>query len=164
MPDDSATVERSDMTIAAQKRKDEQEATDDLRELLAPGDTVYTVLRHVSRSGMYRAIDLYVIRDGEPRRITHTASRLLEGYDNRHEAAKANGCGMDMGFHLVYSLSSVLFKDGFDCIGKASEQYPDYIEGCPSNDHSNRRFFEERGEAVPTHHRDGGYALKHRWL
>ena len=23
------------------------------------------------------------------------------------------GCGMDMGFHLVYTLASVLYKDGY---------------------------------------------------
>ena len=121
------------------------EALSDLR----PGSTVYTILRHVSRSGMYRAIDLYVMCDNEPQRITFYASQLLEGYDRKHEAAKASGCGMDMGFHLVYSLSSRLFRDGYDCIG----------EGCPANDHSNG----DR-DYMPHKHRDGGYALTQRWM
>lgn len=122
---------------------------EDLRAILKPGDTVFTILRHVSRSRMYRAIDLYVFRDNEPRRITWSAAQLLEGYDHRHDAAKASGCGMDMGFHLVYSLSSCLYRDGFECIGK----------GCPANDHVNG----DR-DYLPHNHRDGGYALNHRWL
>lgn len=60
------------------------------------------------------------------------------------------GCGMDMGFHLVYNLSRVLFPSGFECIGK----------GCPSNDHSNG----DRNYEPHRHTGDGGYAIKHRWL
>ena len=125
------------------------EALEQLRDLL-PGETVYTNLKHVSRSGMYRVIDLYVMRDNQPRRITWSTAALLEGYDDRHEGAKASGCGMDMGFHLVYSLAATLFREGFDCIG----------ELCPSNDHSNG----DRNYSPDNHHRDGGYALVQRWL
>ena len=121
------------------------EALEQLRDL-KPGDTVYTVLRHVSRSGMYRAIDLYTMRDNQPRRISWSAAALCEGYDDRHEAARASGCGMDMGFHLVYNLSWRLFHDGYECIGKR----------CPANDHFNG--------STATHHKDGGYALTHRWM
>lgn len=118
-----------------------------LKSLLKPGDTIYTILRHVSRSGMYQAIDLVVIRDGGALDISHLAGPLLEGNDSRHNGAcKASGCGMDMGFALVYGLSSILWPDGFSCIG----------EGCPSNDHVN-------GENTKFH-RSGGYALRQRWL
>lgn len=84
---------------------------DELRELCPTGTTVYTVLRGVASSGMSRKIDLYVIKDNEPRRITWHACRLgVAGmtYDNKIDAARISGCGMDMGFHAVYSLSSVL--------------------------------------------------------
>jgi len=128
---------------------DRQGILEDMRELLSPGDVVYTKVLHVSQSGMYRVIDLYVIRNNEPRRISWPVGRLLQGYDRRHEGARASGCGMDMGFALVYDLSSRLFPDGFECIG----------EHCPADDHVNMR----RGE-TPTHHRDGGYALIQRWL
>lgn len=44
------------------KRETErQEAIQHLRELIKPGDKVYTVLRHVSRSGMTRGIDVYYV-------------------------------------------------------------------------------------------------------
>jgi len=129
-------------------RAQQAEALEQLRDL-KPGETVFTFLKHVSRSGMYRAIDLYIIRENTPRRISWSAAALCEGYDDRHEAAKASGCGMDMGFHLVYNLSSRLFPTGFGCIG----------EGCPSNDHTNG----DR-DYLPHQHRDGGYALIHRWM
>lgn len=61
------------------------------------------------------------------------------------------GCGMDMGYHLVYALARKLWPDGFDCIGP----------GCPSNDHSNGDRDYTPGHR---HHADGGYCLKHRWL
>jgi len=132
--------------ISKQRQK---ECIDHLKEILSPGDTVFTNLKHVSRSGMYRVINLMVIKNNEPRNIDHLAADLLEGYDSRHYGCKASGCGMDMGFALVYDLSHQLFKDGFTCIG----------EKCPSNDHSNgdRNY-------KPHHHESGGYCLRHKWL
>ncbi len=117
---------------------------------LKRGETVYTILRHVSRSGMQRVIELVIIRKGKPIRIGWSAAKLIgSSYDQDHGGIKTDGCGMDMGFNLVHYLSSVLWPKGFKCIG----------EHCPSNDHSNYR----QGEA-PTHHKSGGYALTHNWL
>ncbi len=131
------------------KQRDEQEAKEQLLKWLKPGMTIYTNMVHRSRSGMYRVIDLYIIENNEPFRISGYASTLLEGYDKRHEGCRASGCGMDMGFHLVNNLGYALFPNGFGCIGA----------GCPSNDHSNGdRNYE------PHHHQSGGYALKQRWL
>ncbi len=174
--------------------KKRQEAIDTLRTQfnLKPGDTIFCSLRHVSRSGMYRCIDLFVMRDNEPLRISWTAAQLLEGYDKRHEGCKASGCGMDMGFHLVMNLGYSLFPDGFDCVGK----------DCPSNDHSNsysdttNKFngtkfgnclichaeLQKKAEyyrkhnghkwqvcsqacaSATWHHSSGGYAFRQRWL
>lgn len=137
-------------------------AAKELRELLSPGDMIYTKLVHVSRSGMYRVIDCYVIRSNEPRRISWSVAQLTEGYDRRHEGVKASGCGMDMGFHVVYSLSRTLFPLGFGCIG----------ERCPSNDHTNgdhdytpnTKAEDENGHFDSHWHKDGGYALRQCWL
>jgi hypothetical protein len=74
--------------------------------------TVYTILRSVSASGMTRHISLKVAQGGSIFDITHLASKALgERLSERNgfNTIKVNGCGMDMGFHLVYSLSSVLF-------------------------------------------------------
>lgn len=142
----------------------------DLHKMVKPGDTIYTKLEHVTRSGMYRVLDLYVIRDNIPLRITWSAA-LAAGfkYDRKHEGLGVNGCGMDTGFQAVHSLSHALYRDGFGCIG----------EGCPSNDHSNgdrdyTPHMDEKdrigadGKLCTCHkthwHADGGYALRHRWL
>ncbi len=163
---------------------DKAEALATLRECCKPGQTVYTVLRHVSRSGMQRALDVYVMEDNQPSRITwHVAVACGFTYSERHEALTVGGCGMDMGFAVVYDLSATLFREGFTCLGK----------DCPSNDHSNgiqevcpncegdsaddtaapgccdvcnsrgtiRKPFP-RGASV--HHSEGGYTLRQRWM
>lgn len=144
-----------------------EEAIKKLRDLLQPGDTVYTVLRHVSRSGMSRWIDCYVMRDNEPFYISWWVAHALEWNINRkkHEGIEVGGCGMDMGTHLVMTLSGVLFREGFGCIG----------EKCPSNDHFNGdRDFTPNGGILNgmaqesenrTHwHKSGDYSIKQRWL
>ena len=91
-----------------------EEAREELRQLLA-GDRpqVLTLLRHVSRSGMSRDISLFIMdSDGDLRNITYTAAAALgESCKDRHghNVIRVHGCGMDMGFHIVYNLSSVLF-------------------------------------------------------
>lgn len=141
------------MTKAQKAEREEARAA--LREILTPGDTVWTVLRHVSKSGMSRDIDAYLLttgRDGKPDRVwlSRRIARAGVGtWNDRRETVRMGGCGMDMGFALVYELSHALWPDGFECVG----------QGCPSNDHSNG----DRDYA-PHPHRDGGYALTHRWL
>lgn len=82
---------------------------------LKPGTTVYTILRHVSRSGMFRVIQLVVIgAGGTPYQLGYNAALVLGSqYDRDREGVKVGGAGMDMGFHLVYNLSMVLFGDGY---------------------------------------------------
>jgi len=121
---------------------------------IAPGMTIHTVLRHVSASGMTRWISpLRLVPDGAGETVhdlTYMAGRLL-GYprNGRHEGLKVGGCGSDMGFEVVYSLGRALFPNGYECTGP----------GCNSNDHANG----DR-DYSPHTHKDGGYALKHRWI
>jgi hypothetical protein len=145
-------------------QKAEQKADRErLRGWIKPGDTVYTVLRHVSRSGMQRSISLLVMHEGSIMDISGTAAGAMgDRFDRDQGGVKVGGCGMDMGFALVYELSYVLYPQGFGCIGK----------GCPSNDHSNgdRDYTKDEidfaaGSDIHTHwHADGGYVLLHRWL
>lgn len=95
------------------KAKEQEKAKEYLLENVERGDTIYTILRHVSRSGMYRVINLYVIKNNKPYRLDWNASQLLEGYDRRHNGCRTGGCGMDMGYHLVSNLSYALFGDGY---------------------------------------------------
>jgi hypothetical protein len=98
------------MKITKQAQK---ETADYLKSLLKPGDTVYTVLRSVSRSGMLRSISLKIIRTDGARPylmdITGYAGDLLEYSRGKDGGLRVSGCGMDMGFHVVYNLSRVLF-------------------------------------------------------
>lgn len=134
------------------QQKERAEAIERLREVMPPGTTVYTILRHVSQSGMMRHISVKTGLEGQHDWdvALATDSRLAP-----RDGIKVGGAGMDMGFHLVYSLSYNLYPDGFDCI---AQDLPEHERGrkCPSNDHSNREHL--------THHRDGGYALRQRWI
>jgi len=128
-----------------------QECIARLREWLRPGDTIHTVLRHCSRSGMFRRISLLKPeKDGRIINLDYSAATAMDyNLRDRQEGIPVSGCGMDMGFHLVYSLSQVLFPKGFTCIGHK----------CPSNDHSNGDRNYRRH-----HHNSGGYALRHQWM
>ena len=179
-----------------QAEKEKQEALERVREHVKPGDRLYTILRHRSRSGMMRAIEVVKIgHEGVEAHLGWNVAKALGlSYNEGHEGVKVQGCGMDMGFHLVYELSHALFPKGFGCIGKE----------CPSADHNNGdwdyRTHEQRkgrskcrrckgegradyslysngeelqecrscagkGKVGPGHwHRDGGYALRQSWI
>lgn len=167
-----------------------QEALDELRAMFPAGSTVPTILRHVSSSGMSRAVSVIGPNLGD---VSYLVARAgVAKLDPRHQGLKMGGCGMDMGFALVYGLARTLYADGFKCVGK----------GCPSNDHSNdygtfTRSYDEQHD--PDHdsaysadydarcayvaarqdafkaterrryskrrqHSDPGYALSHRWI
>lgn len=144
-------------------KRDHDDAVARLRELLPPGSTVFCVLRHVSRSGMQRIISFYaLVPDGKG----GTYPQYLDGYissavglpraSGMRDGLKVNGCGMDMGFHVVYELGYALYgRGGWGCIG----------ERCPSNDHSNGdRNYAKHTKRRPHLHTDGGYALRSQWL
>ena len=126
------------------------EAKERVLELVKPGDTIYTILRHVSRSGMQRIIDLIVLTTDGPCSIAYQASVLTDTpLDRERWGVKVRGAGMDMGFAVVYHLSYQLFKNEFACIG----------ETCPANDHSNGD-----QDYTPHLHSDAGYALRQKWM
>lgn len=140
-------------TKAKRPTKRETEITEAraaLLEWLQPGDTVHTILRHVSTSGMSRRISLIKIHEGDTISLDYQAAKLMDCRIADKGGIVASGCGMDMGFHLVYNLSRYLWPEGYDCAGE---------KRCHSNDHSNGdRNYKSH------HHADGGYALSHRWL
>jgi len=117
------------------------DAKERLQAILKPGDKVYTILRHVSSSGMMRSISLVVVKDNIPDTIDHLAVRVLGlTRDKNDEGIRVGGCGMDMGFHLVYELGYILFPNGFDYTGTG------------------------RNGDTSGHDNNGGYALKQAWL
>lgn len=120
------------------QQADREEAMERLRGLLKPGQEVLCVLRHRSRSGMQRVIDLKTIVDGELQGIGWSAAIAMgDRFDPHREGIVVGGCGMDMGFHLVYNLGATLWPKGTDKPHGTRNGQPDTA---------------------------GGYALKHRWV
>lgn len=122
---------------------DRAEAVAELRRILFPGQTVYTVLRSVSSSGMSRTMDLFVI-DGDGsgttwmRCISWLAAKACGfTWDSRNDAIRRNGCGMDMGYDTVSSLGHVVWPDGTPKPHGSRNGEPDHA---------------------------GEHALKHSWL
>ena len=115
-----------------------QQAKNQLLSILSPGDEVFTILRNVSTSGMQRCISLLVIKDNKPINLDYNASVLLgRKISDKYAGLLTNGCGMDMGFDLVYNLGCALWPAG------------------TPNPHGTRN-----GEPDT----DGGYALKQQWI
>lgn len=92
---------------------EQQKAIEQLREWLKPGDTVYTILRNVSRSGMSREIGVAIMRDGSMLHPNYSVSKALNYRTGKRDGIIMGGCGMDMGFALVYNLGRTLFPEGF---------------------------------------------------
>lgn len=162
------------MNVKSRKNKESESASAALRlhGIVKPGTTVYTVLRHVARSGMSRVVDAFVMTGNGPQPVGFLFARLLGWrWDGTRGGVWVSGCGMDAGMELVYAASSALYKAGFGCTG----------DKCPSNDHSNGdrdyrpheddtpKSTEEVGTDIPRlrayrhWHRDGGYALRQVW-
>ena len=91
--------------------EDRQEAIKELRKIIKSGDTVYSFVSHVSNSGMFRVISFLIIKKNKPVDIDLYISRIC-GYlvNKNHSGLSVSGCGMDMGFSVVYNLSRAIFK------------------------------------------------------
>ena len=118
------------------KAAQRDEAVTRLRELLKPGQNVYTVLNHRSQSGMSRSISCVIaMKNGEILKLDYLVARTLDWkFDQKHGGLIVGGCGMDMGFHLVYTLGRILWPAGTQ---KGRGGKPD---------------------------KDGGYALNQQWI
>ena len=94
-----------------------QDSVDYLRSIFPPGAEVRTIVTHVSRSGMLRSIRVLAIRKGtgsDPDRIvdvTRDVARVVGWRLHRDGGIVVHGCGMDMCFHVVYTLSRIIYAD-----------------------------------------------------
>ena len=119
------------------KRLQRVQAISELHAMLQPGQTVYCTLRSVSRSGMQRRISLHVIKGAELISLDWHAARCMSYRQSDKGGLIVNGCGMDMGFALVYNLGAAVWPNGTDAPHGARNGKPDTA---------------------------GGYALKHSWI
>ncbi len=109
----------------------------DLLEWVKPGSTIYTQLHSVSKSGMSRRISLKAVRDNQIVDITYSAAILMGDKVSDKGGITVTGCGMDMGFSLVYNLGYYLWPNG-------TPEPHGSRNGAPDS--------------------DGGYALRHTWI
>lgn len=132
-------------TKATKKEYEAQEKADAvayLKKLLAPKrgqrQTVYTLVHHVSKSGMTRHIGCYVVnkKTGELVCIDWHISKVT-GYTQANRGLVVGGCGMDMGSHLVYTLGRYLWPKG-------TPKPHGTRNGAPDS--------------------DGGYSIKQAWI
>lgn len=140
---DKRKTERKEDAIMAKMTKkrmaEKMEAIAELRAMLKPKDTIYCILRKVSRSGMKRVIDFNLCVNNEMRSIGYlmSAADVYGTWNNKESGMNVGGCGMDMGFAVVYNLGRMLWPNGTE------------------KPHGTRN-----GEPDAS----GGYALKHSWL
>lgn len=114
-----------------------------LKKWIKPGTTIYTKLESVSASGMSRRIRVYAVRPaskGQPAsiaNITHAVANVTGDRISEDGEIVATGCGMDMGFAIVYAFGRGMWPKGTPKPHGTRNGAPD---------------------------KDGGYALKHCWL
>lgn len=114
-----------------------------LKKWLKPGTTIYTKVENVSASGMSRRISVYVVAPKTkqaPASILNITSMAANatGYALSDKGGiNMGGCGMDMGFAIVYALGRAIWPKGTPKPHGTRNGEPD---------------------------KDGGYALKHCWL
>jgi hypothetical protein len=80
--------------------------------MVLPKDaTIYTIIRHVSKSGMTRVIDAMVIIDDTPIYLRTVAKDIGLKLDRKHGGITVRGTGMDMAWHLVSMFGSAIHND-----------------------------------------------------
>lgn len=141
-------------------------AKSELRKIIKPGDAVYTILRRVSASGMSRDISVCIVQNGYIRNLDNLAGDACGIANANGPGLRMAGCGMDMGFSLVYSLGRALFPQGFGTVGKNSDGKEYRASNAKAAKAAAKRgyVFHGRNGDASGWDIDGGYALGHNWL
>lgn len=130
------------------REREKAEAKEALKRFIRRGTRVYTTVRHVSRSGMQRAIQVFVIHKGDPVDLSWRVAELLGWSVHSKGGVKVDGCGMDMGFHVVNALSYAMF----DGLARTRRNPVDTGRWTGSGYKVGGRVWR------------AGYELNHRWL
>lgn len=127
------------MNSLLEKTHREIDAQNAIKKLIKPQDRVYCTVLRVAPSGRSRRMKFFIVKDGEILNITHIICNALSYKYSTDGSMIISGCGMDMGFHVVYSLGSVLWPhgDGKTVTGRNGDTKPET---------------------------DGGYLLKYSYL
>jgi len=112
----------------------------ELKKIIEKGKRkIYQYVTQVSSSGMSRHIKSFVIIKNEPVSIDWYIARVLSYISRDDKGIKIVGCGMDMGFSLVYDLGRVIYPNG-----------------------DKKTITGRNGDTEPE--TDGGYLFKHNWI
>ena len=85
-------------------------AVKNLREVIAPGATIYVLLRRKNKLGTCRWVEFYHINEGQLKCITWDVALAIQGeYCREHDAVKITGAGLDVGYASVRELSDALY-------------------------------------------------------
>ena len=83
---------------------------EELQNEFKNGKDIFCVLRHVSKSGMQRAISLFYVKHNDLVNFDYSVQKICNYKFNKlHGGITVNGCGMDMGYHIVANLEFKLF-------------------------------------------------------
>lgn len=90
------------------KEEERQEAIQKLRNWINKDTGIVIVIKSISKSGMSRKMEIYT-RDLDLH-LSYHVSKALD-WRMKGDSVLVSGCGMDMAFHLAYSLSHVLYSE-----------------------------------------------------
>lgn len=131
----------------------------ELRDL-PPNTKIYCHLENCSSNGMSRRIKIHYIKDNEHCFIHIDDSKNFERmYKMRGNSYPefavyvVGGCGMDMGFDLVYRLGSYIWRD----------HEKELVEKCLKYQKENPEAYELH-KSLTSERVYGGYYFKHVWL
>lgn len=101
--------------MAKHTKEEKEDAANRLREWVKPGDKVYCILRKRANSGMSRWIGFVVFKDNRAVHLNYLMAKLLDRRMNDDgDGLFVSGCGMDMGFSVVYNLAATLYPTKSD--------------------------------------------------
>lgn len=120
-------------SLKAQRAADQAAALDKLREHFPAGSRVGVIIRSVSSSGMSRQMSVLAVGEhydgkAEVVNVSHLVARagLFPLSRGRHDAVTVKGAGMDMAFHLVYTMARAMYDDAPGEPGRSGYQLSHY--------------------------------------
>lgn len=81
-----------------------------LKNLIDSKAPILVIIKSVAKSGMTRSMELYIMEDDVPLRITHIIAKLGEFRTNKDYYLTIKGSGMDMVSHVISVAMAYLYS------------------------------------------------------
>ena len=91
---------------------DSREALQYLKRHIKKGNIIYFIYRDVSKSGMTRYLDAYVIKRNRPVYLSSAIAKVLDNRWDRNKGIVVRGTGFSAAHDIAYNLSYALFGNG----------------------------------------------------